>query len=168
MPPAVPDTRGKYNRGSAGARVVCPLIFPKSTQDWRPAEGTDKTGQRTQEHFWKGKGQMARADHNSQKRTFEKLKKTLYATQSVCGICGRPVDFSKVFPDPWSATADHIIPVSKGGAPASLENLQLAHLQCNRIKAARLMKETEHPHKVKNNDLPLSLDWVKWANDNIS
>lgn len=100
-----------------------------------------------------------RADHNEAKSSYEKAKKIIYASQSNCAICGRSVDFDKKFPDPWSATVDHIIPVSKGGAPASLENLQLAHLQCNRIKSNRLVQPQIKEKAVSNRDLPLSLDW---------
>ena len=46
--------------------------------------------------------------------SFEKARKIIYASQTNCAICGRPVDFSKKSPDPWSATLDHIIPISKG------------------------------------------------------
>ena len=93
------------------------------------------------------------------KSSFNKAKKIIYASQSVCGICGRAVNFDKKFPDPWSATLDHIIPISKGGDPASIENLQLAHLQCNRIKASKLVQPQIKEKAVSNQDLPLSRDW---------
>lgn len=101
-----------------------------------------------------------RADHSWAKESFKKAKKIIFASQSVCGICGRPVDFDKVFPNPWSATVDHIIPVSKGGNPTELENMQLAHLQCNRIKAAKLLQPQIKEKAVSNRDLPLSFDWT--------
>lgn len=47
-----------------------------------------------------------------------------------CGICRRPVNFQRVYPDPRCASLDHLIPVSAGGN-GSLANLQLAHLSCN-------------------------------------
>ena len=35
-----------------------------------------------------------RPDHNgTQRAQFESHKKKIYATQKVCGICGKPVDF---------------------------------------------------------------------------
>ena len=92
--------------------------------------------------------------------SFKKAKKIIYASQSNCAICGRAVDFDKKFPDPWSATLDHIIPISKGGDPASLENLQLAHLQCNRIKASKIVEPQVKEKHVSNRDLPLSMDWA--------
>ena len=93
------------------------------------------------------------------KSTFEKARKIIYASQSVCGICGRPVNFDKRFPDPWSPTLDHIIPISKGGDPASLNNLQLAHFRCNRIKATKTAGVKNTTERVSNRDLPLSCDW---------
>lgn len=103
-----------------------------------------------------------RADHTWAKSAYEKAKKVIYASQSNCAICGRAVDFDKKFPDPWSATLDHIIPVSKGGAPAALENLQLAHLQCNRQKATKLYQPQLKEKSVDNRDLPLSYDWLNY------
>lgn len=102
-----------------------------------------------------------RADHTWAKATYQKAKKIIFASQSVCGICGRAVNFDKKFPDPWSATLDHIIPVQKGGDPASLENLQLAHLQCNRLKSTKLFEPQLKEKSVNNRDLPLSCEWSK-------
>ncbi len=96
----------------------------------------------------------------SAKSTFEKARKIIYASQTNCGICGRPVDFNKRFPDPYSPTLDHIIPISKGGSPASLDNLQLAHFRCNRLKSTRTAEFSNNKTpKVSNRDLPLSCDW---------
>ena len=92
---------------------------------------------------------------------YRKAKKIIFASQTVCAICGRPVNFSLKFPDPWSATLDHIVPIAKGGDPASLENLQLAHLQCNRMKSTRLPVQVTKK-VVTNRDLPLSLDWTAY------
>ena len=100
-----------------------------------------------------------RADHTWAKTQYQKAKKIIYASQSVCGICGRPVNFDLVFPNPWSATLDHIIPVQKGGDPVALENLQLAHLQCNRIKSTKLVEPQVKEKSVDNRDLPLSFEW---------
>lgn len=102
-----------------------------------------------------------RADHTYLKTAYNKAKKIIFAQQSVCGICGRAVDKKLVFPNPWSPTLDHIIPVQKGGDPVNLENLQLAHLQCNRQKATKLVALTVKEKSVSNQDLPLSCDWAK-------
>ena len=100
-----------------------------------------------------------RADHTWAKAQYQKAKKIIFASQSVCGICGRPVDFDKKFPDPWSATINHIIPVIKGGDPTSLENLQLAHSYCNRQKSTKLVEIRVKEKAVSNREIPLSLDW---------
>ena len=100
-----------------------------------------------------------RADHTWAKAQYQKAKKIIFASQSVCGICGRPVDFDKKFPDPWSATIDHIVPVIKGGDPTSLENLQLAHSYCNRQKSTKLVELRVKEKAVSNRELPLSRDW---------
>jgi len=56
-----------------------------------------------------------------------------------CRLCGLAVD--RRADDPlWRATIDHIIPKSKGGKDA-LENLQLAHAECNYLKADSLEGE---------------------------
>ena len=98
--------------------------------------------------------------HRSQ---FDKNRKKIYATQTICGICGKPVDFSLKFPDPMSPTIDHIIPVAKGGHPSDIDNLQLAHFYCNRQKSDRLAKVVFVEDKeVSNYDLPLSCDWISY------
>ena len=80
-----------------------------------------------------------RADHDGKHRaTFDKNKKRIYATQSICGICGKPVDFSYKSPHPLSPCIDHIIPVSKGGHPSDIDNLQLAHFACNRARVGQI------------------------------
>lgn len=93
---------------------------------------------------------------------FDKNKKKIFATQTVCGICGKPVDFTLKSPHPLSPTIDHIIPISKGGHPADLENLQLAHWACNRQKSDKLI-ERKVPagaqELISNRILPHSIDW---------
>lgn len=96
--------------------------------------------------------------------TFDKNKKKIYATQTICAICGKPVDFKLKFPHPMSATVDHIIPVSKGGHPSDIDNLQLAHLKCNRAKSDKTIKikYVADDSQIGNRDLPLSTDWLSY------
>ena len=54
-----------------------------------------------------------------------------------CGICLEPVEARLAWPDPMSASLDHVIPLSVGGAHTP-ENVQCAHLVCNTRKGARL------------------------------
>lgn len=51
----------------------------------------------------------------------------------VCQICMAPVCKDSVFPDPLSATVDHIVPLSRGGDHV-MNNLQTAHWMCNSAK----------------------------------
>lgn len=93
-------------------------------------------------------GKRALYDHN---------KKIILATQSICGICGKPVDKSIKYPDPMSPTVDHIIPVSRNGDPVSLDNLQLAHRYCNRKKGDSLPEAQVQKNDGRN--FPQAVNW---------
>lgn len=114
------------------------------------------------------KKKQQRADHAPGHRAqYEKNKKKILATQDTCGICGRPVDKTLHYPDPQSATIDHIIPIAKGGHPSDISNLQLAHFSCNRAKSDKVYKELLSNSNIKTIEdiakppegLPLSIDW---------
>ena len=112
-------------------------------------------------------GGTARPDQNGTHRgAFERNKKKIYATQTVCGICGKPVDFSYKYPHPLSPCIDHIIPVAKGGHPSDISNLQLAHWTCNRQKSDKLIDRgqlgTRHIETISNRILPQSCDWKNY------
>jgi hypothetical protein len=53
-----------------------------------------------------------------------------------CGLCQLPVDPGLPWPDPVSASVDHILPLSQGGSH-TLANVQCAHLSCNSRKCDR-------------------------------
>ena len=93
---------------------------------------------------------------------FDKARRVILSTQDVCGICGKPVDKTLKYPHPLSPTVDHIIPVSKGGHPSDISNLQLAHRCCNRAKSNSLMeprKAEENDNLVPNSMLEQHADW---------
>ncbi len=111
-----------------------------------------------------------RPDRIGQNRTaFEKNRQVILKTQTACGICGAPVDFSYRYPHPLSPTVDHIIPVAKGGHPFALENLQLAHRYCNRQKSDKIFRaelkkgEKEKVSVVNNDNLPQHRDWSRYS-----
>lgn len=54
-----------------------------------------------------------------------------------CGLCDGQIDPDIQWPDPFSKSIDHIIPLIHGGTHES-HNLQWAHLRCNISKGARL------------------------------
>lgn len=100
-----------------------------------------------------------RPEKNTATRSqWEHNKKIILATQSICGICGKPVDKSLKYPDPLSPTVDHIIPVSKNGDPVALENLQLAHRYCNRMKSDKMPTEIK-PEGDKKKKFTLCANW---------
>jgi 5-methylcytosine-specific restriction endonuclease McrA len=53
-----------------------------------------------------------------------------------CGICGRRVNRRLVHPHPMSASLDHVVPLSEGGAHTRA-NTQCSHLACNVTKNNR-------------------------------
>jgi len=102
---------------------------------------------------------------------FERNKKKIYATQTICGICGKPVDRSYKYPHPLSPAIDHIVPIAKGGHPSALSNLQLAHMCCNRQKSDKLTRNEGNGSKkdtpvVSNRNLPQSMDWRTYVHSN--
>lgn len=110
-----------------------------------------------------------RPDQNgTHRKQFERNKKKIYATQDICAICGKPVDFSIPYPHPLSACIDHIIPVSKGGHPSDINNMQLAHMTCNRQKSDKLIDDSRRRQTTSCNEvisnrlLPHTLDWRKF------
>lgn len=105
-----------------------------------------------------------RADHQGpQRHLYEHNRKIIFATQKICAICGKPVDFSLKFPDPMSATCDHIIPIDKGGDPSSIDNLQLAHFCCNRAKSDEIIRKVNHKEEaITNRNLPQHADWLAY------
>lgn len=51
----------------------------------------------------------------------------------ICHICGDHINVAAKWPEPLSASVDHVIPLSKGGAH-SYENCKPSHLVCNMRK----------------------------------
>lgn len=58
----------------------------------------------------------------------------------ICHVCGRDIDLTLHHTDPWSWTADHVVPLvvlrATGGDPCDPVNLRPAHRRCNSIKGA--------------------------------
>ena len=99
---------------------------------------------------------------------YEHNRKIVLAEGTVCALCGMPIDKKKRFPDPMSATVDHIVPVAKGGHPSDLQNLQIAHLICNQVKGSKTtisLNENlvEEKKIIGNRELPLSKNWAEYG-----
>lgn len=99
------------------------------------------------------------------RQEFERNKKHLLRTQNTCGICGREIDMSLPGTDPMGPTVDHIIPIAKGGHPADINNLQLAHRSCNRLKSDKLSNPVQR-EEISNRNLPWTFDWKTYAPKN--
>lgn len=59
-----------------------------------------------------------------------------------CGLCGGQIHLDVKFPNPYSLSLDHIVPVSLGGAEFDEDNIQPAHFKCNAGKRAGRKKQT--------------------------
>lgn len=57
--------------------------------------------------------------------------------ESICHLCGRPVDVTLPPGRPDSPEADEIIPVSRGGSPYDRDNIRLAHRLCNQRRSSK-------------------------------
>ena len=91
----------------------------------------------------------------SHKWQYEKNRKRIIASGSICAICGKPIDKSLKAPNIMSPSVDHIIPVNKGGHPSDINNLQLAHWICNRMKSDKILTAPVE----KNKNIKVSRDW---------
>lgn len=111
-----------------------------------------------------------RPDHDGSHRlAFERNKKKIMASETICGICGQPVDKSLKYPHPMSPCIDHIIPIDRSGHPSDISNLQLAHWKCNRAKANKLIfpvngksnRKSDFVELTDNSNrvLPHAMDW---------
>lgn len=82
------------------------------------------------------------------------LRKRVMAMGLPCALCGRPIDYSLPAGHPMSYELDEIVPVSKGGSPYDIENVQPAHRICNQRKSNKTSVI-----KTKNKPLPHSREW---------
>jgi hypothetical protein len=57
-----------------------------------------------------------------------------------CQLCGGEVPRTAQFPDDWSASLDHVVPITAGGTH-TWDNVQLAHLGCNRDKGVDVLDD---------------------------
>lgn len=102
--------------------------------------------------------------NGSSRTQYLRNKKRIIESQCICGICGLPVDKTLRYPNPMAPSVDHIVPVVRGGHPFDMDNLQLAHWRCNRLKSDKLMEPIKEA-KVSNRSLPLSRDWRAYRSD---
>lgn len=73
---------------------------------------------------------------NGHRRT--RLRRVVAARGEPCAICGQPIDYSLPPGDPMSFELDEIVPVSRGGDPLDIRNVQPTHRICNERKGNRV------------------------------
>lgn len=124
-PPSLCEYCGKEFRSKKGrANKFCSReCFRKQTG---AAEWKVKRGLRNITHIRRAKALGLQYEVINIEKEFDKYN-------WVCGICGKPVDKFLPYPNPESASIDHIKPMSKGGDHTK-DNIQLAHLKCNLAK----------------------------------
>lgn len=88
-----------------------------------------------------------------------------------CAICGRPIDYSLPFMDPWAFVIDEKIPVKywqQAGYSSPSEcaddwnNLQPAHRRCNSMKGAKLnfsLKDPKPKQQAKRKAIRIDGHW---------
>lgn len=86
------------------------------------------------------------------------LRRKVLALYDTCAICGKPVDKTLPAGHPLAPELDEIIPVSRGGSPTDLDNLQLTHRICNERKGAKMPGDYEGV-SAKANPIPISKAW---------
>ncbi|MEV0237583.1 HNH endonuclease signature motif containing protein [Nonomuraea sp. NPDC050786] len=116
-----------YRSGDADSRFCSWECFLKGHQIW-PSDA----------ERYRAKGRARRA-LMAQTRTETYCMADIVARDGTrCGICKAEVDMPLPWPGPWSASVDHVVPISKGG-PDVLDNVQLAHFRCNLAKSDKLI-----------------------------
>ena len=112
------------------ARGMCSMHYRR----WRRAEGLEEVPQWTPERRaqWKAREELKRTSVVEPIVNAEIFERDGW----VCQLCDAPVDCLLSYPDPGSASLDHIMPLSRGGHHVR-SNVQLAHLFCNLSKGAR-------------------------------
>lgn len=110
----------------------------------------------------KGGGNKANPRYANGTRRRE-VQARLRARHDPCAICGQPIDYDLPPEHPMSFTVDEIVPVSHGGSPYDMDNVQAAHRICNIKRGDRPMGEVRDPHSpfkpVNDATLPQSREW---------
>lgn len=84
-------------------------------------------------------------------------KRAIASKDHICAICGQFIDVTLPAFDPGAVEVDHIIPISRGGEPYSIDNLQLSHSRCNRQKGNKM--KGDYDGLEVSNPIPLSNSW---------
>lgn len=108
-----------------------------------------------------GRGPNARRT-NSYRR--DRARATVRSWGMPCAICGQPIDYGLPPGHPRAFEVDEIVPVSRGGSPFDVSNLQPAHRRCNQWRSNHSMEwvrahVAECPALAKRTAPRPSTDW---------
>lgn len=96
---------------------------------------------------------------NSNGHRRRELRKRVLAEESICALCGDPVDKTLTgtpgthykncatpnchgcIPHPMRAEVDEIIPRAKGGSPYERSNTTMMHRKCNQFKSTKSLEQ---------------------------
>lgn len=90
-------------------------------------------------------------------------RRAIHSKDHYCAECHQWIDVTLPMVDAegkrnaLSVEVDHIIPISRGGPPYELSNLQLTHMRCNRKKGAKMRSDYEGLET--GNAFPISNQW---------
>lgn len=126
-----------------GKQRICPCgKLPEDGRSWYCSPDCRKTARQAANRrrqakpsrllYDRTRGQAKNAeDKPHRKPQWKRVRLVVLADHPPCGICLEPIDYSLRFPDPMSASVDHIVSWRRGGAWFDLSNLRAAHFGCN-------------------------------------
>lgn len=76
-------------------------------------------------------------------RTYQRNRRRLQKTEDTCWLCGQWIDPDLTWPHPMSFSADHVVPVGKGGHNRG--HIRAAHLVHNLQRGSRTTSELQPP-----------------------
>lgn len=77
-------------------------------------------------------------------RTYLRNREHVRRTQDTCHLCGQWIDPDLTYPDPYSFSADHIVPLARGGPNRGA--LTATHLVCNKRRGAKPLHHVQPNH----------------------
>ena len=117
----------------------------KGGNRWRNAEREARIVRERRAAGWRQNRDTPGSRAHSDRRRLQKLATTVERFTHaeiferdcwLCGICEKPVDPELRYPDPMSASLDHVEPLSLGGTHTR-ENVRCSHLTCNVARGNR-------------------------------
>ncbi len=73
-------------------------------------------------------------------RQWRKVRAQVLSEESICYLCGKPIDHEAPPRSPRSPSVDHVTPLYDGGDPYDRGNLLAVHYGCNSGKQHRPAK----------------------------